>query len=780
MRTMKKTLSKALELFFILIFIISLIAISYLAKLYFKEDKIEVKLLSNNQVSKILDQDGNVVLEIELTKNNPVKYEELPDVFINALISGEDARFYSHSGIDLQRIISSIVSNLTKGTTQGASTLTQQLIKNTLLDSSKTLDRKINEIILALKLEKKITKEEILEAYCNNIMFDGVTLGVNNASLKFFNKSVSYINLPQAALLAGIVNAPSYYNPIRNPQNAKKRMDTILNLMYRHGYITENELEAAKKVQIEDILVSPTQDTTTYRYQAYLDIVYQELKELTGLSPYTTPLIIQTNLDQNIQKEIDAIQRGEIIKFNDEDQQFGLALIDNSTGALVASMGGRNYDGQLLFNRASDMLNQPASTIKPLLSYALAIENLGYNSKQVLKDEPYTYKNGTIVHNVDMNYMGEILIEDAIGYSRNTTALKTLDDVIEKTGLNYVTSYLSKINLLDVEPSQFTSAYALGAFYNGVSPYNLASAYSMIANKGIYQKGYTINKVLNSNNELLYSHKSEKTKVLSSSSTDILTAILENVVEKNYYGLGSLKIKNTPLYLKSGTSSFDSSLANQLNYPSNASKDLWIAGFSKQYSFAIWTGFDYPQEGKENYFKAGSDSRKSLHKQILSIVLNKAIDIEGGISVTNSVQLVDIVKGTNLLPDQYTPEHMIVKAYYKKEEIPTQTISPLPLSLIHDIDIFIYDTITDITFNDYAILDITKENTIYSNEKIYGAIEYVLETDNYIYTFDDYNFQIDIYELSSPKFYCYTRYKNATDITSNKYEIDLSGFINLY
>lgn len=774
---MKKVINKTLELFFLFVFIVSLIVISYLSNIYFKDEKVEVNALASNKVSKILDSDGNIVREIELTKNNPITYKELPDVFVNALISAEDARFYSHSGIDLQRIISSIITNVSKGKIQGASTLTQQLIKNTLLDSSKTLDRKLNEIILALKLENKVTKEEIIEAYCNNIMFDGVTLGVNNASLRFFNKSISHVNLAQAALLAGIVNAPSYYNPIRNPKNAKKRMDTVLNLMHRHGYISESELNTAKNVQIADILSSPFQDETTYPYQAYLDIVYQEVKSLTGLNPYSSPLIIETYLDRNIQSTIDKIQRGELINFYDDQQQFALALIDNSNGALIASLGGRNYNGQLLFNRASDMKNQPASTIKPLLSYALAIEYLNYNSKEVLKDEPYSYSNGSNVNNVDMSYMGEILIEDAIGYSRNTTALITLDKIINQEGIATVTNYLESINLLDIEPSDFNLAYALGAYKNGVSPYNLASAYSMIANKGIYQKGYTIKRIINSSTgNILYSHQDEKTRVLSTSSADILTNILENVVENNYYGLGSLKIKNTPLYLKSGTSSFDSKLALDLGYPTNASKDLWIAGFSKQYSFAIWTGFDYPTKDKPNYFKVGSDPRKTLHKQILSLVLNKAITQTGGITPSNEVIAIDIVKGTKLLPDIYTPSNMIVRAYFKKEDIPTQTISPLPLTHINSMDIFLYNTIVDITFSDYSLLDITKkEKTIYSNEKIYGDIEYVIEIDNEIYTFDDYNFQISLSDLPSFSFTAYTRYKKATDITSNRYFVNLIG-----
>ena len=775
---MKKILKRILELFFIFIFIITSFTTTYLIKQYNKSNKLEVTTLVKNKTSNILDKDGNIILKMEITKENNVKFNELPDVFINALISAEDARFFIHQGIDLQRIISSLITNVSKGKLQGASTLTQQLIKNTLLDSSKTLERKLNEIILALKLEGKLTKEEILEAYCNNIMFDGVTLGVNNASLKFFNKSISHVNLAEAALLAGIVNAPSYFNPIRNPKNAKSRMDTVLNLMFRHGYIDENELNVSKKVQISDLLKNTFNDETNYPYQAYFDIVYQEVKELTGLSPYTTPLNIETYLDVNIQKEIDKIQKGELIQFNDDNQQFAMALIDNKTGALIASMGGRNYNGQLLFNRASDMKNQPASTIKPLLSYALGIEYLGYNSKQVLIDKEYYYPNGSSVNNVDHKYMGELLIEDAIGYSRNTTALMVLDEIINKVGVNTVTNYLKAINLLDTDAKNFNSSYALGAFYNGVSPLELASAYSMIANKGYYQKGYTIKQITNSlTNEVIYTRQDKKSKVLQTSTTDILTSILENVVENNYYGLGSLKIRDTSLYLKSGTSSFDSTLAKELNYPSNASKDLWIAGFSSQYSFAIWTGFDYPKKGEENYFKGGSDSRKTLHKQILSHVLTKAINKTGSVEISESVTPVYIVKGTNLLPDMYTPNNMIVKAYYKKGDEPDEFITPLPLKEITNLDLFFYNNILYITFTDYDILDIVKkENSIYSNEKVYGDIEYIIEINGNKYISNDYNFTIDLIPSFVYDVKAYTRYSKAIDITSNIYTYEFSNF----
>lgn len=726
--------------------------------------------LKEDKVSKILDAQGNVVYEINLTKDNNISYNDLPDVFINALISSEDARFYSHTGIDLQRIVSSLVTNITNNKSQGASTLTQQLIKNTLLDTSKTLDRKLNEIIISLKLEKELSKEDILEAYCNNILFDGVSIGVNNASLKLFNKSINNVTLSEAALLAGIVNAPSLYNPFKNPDKAKERMDVVLSLMFRHGYISENELNKAKMVQIKDILNPPEPYNETYKYQAFLDIVYKQTTEILNDSYLTKPLIIETTLNKDVQNLIDDIQKGKIIKFSDDNQQFALALIDNETGALVASMGGRNYNGKLLFNRSYDMKNQPASTIKPLLSYALGIENLHYNSKQVLNDIPTTYSNGNPVNNVDLNYSGEILIEDAIGYSKNTIALSTLQKVISLKGASYVSNYLSKINLLDSKENEFNEAYALGAFKYGVSPYNLAAAYSLIPNKGYYKEPYTIKKIIDSTtNKVLYQHTDKKNKVLETSTTDILTSILKNVVDKNYYGLGSLKFNDSSLYVKTGTSSFDSTTLKKYNYPNNSSKDIWLAGFNKQYSFAIWSGFDLPKKGEENYFKVGSDIRKNYHKQILKLVLQKATITNEDVTISDAVSKVNIVKGTNLLPNALTPSYLITEAYFKKGYEPSEIIKEEPLTPVNDISFLIYEDFINVVFNDYSLLNLEKENTIYSNDKIYGDIEFVVEINGITHVSDYFDFNIDNINSFVYNIKAYTRYKNAKEITSNIY-----------
>ena len=717
---------------------------------------------------------------MHLVNNNSVTYNDLPDVFINALISAEDARFFQHPGVDFQRILSALINNVANNSTQGASTLTQQLIKNIYLDSSKTLDRKINEIILALKLENKMSKEDILLAYANNIMFDGVTLGVNSASLKLFSKPINQVNLAEAALLAGLVNAPTYYNPIKNPLRAKERMDTVLDLMFRHNYITDNQLNDAKKFQISDLINISKNQSSSFTYQSYLDIVYNEVLTLTGYNPLTTPLIIETYLDTDLQALIDTIQNNQdsSIKFSDENQQIAISVIDNSSGALIAAGGGRNYSGQFLFNRAVDMKNQPASTIKPILSYALAVEHLGWHNKQLLLDEPYIYPGtSTSVNNVDHTYMGDLLIEEAIGYSRNTTALSTLEEVIQKIGVTSVTDYLQSINLLDTERQNFNLSYGLGAMYHGVSPTQLASAYSMLARKGKYSNAYTVKRItLQKTNEVIYSHNQEEKQVLSEETAFIMSDILKTVVEKNYYNLGLVKVPNVEIHAKTGTSSFDPNLLKKLNYPSNASKDIWLAGYSPDYTTVVWSGFDYPEKGKDNYFKSGNDDRKYIPRKIFSKIMNYQAKKGEKIAMPKSLIGVDVVKGTNLLPDEYTPSYLTNKIYCKKEDIPTETITPPKLEDITTLDILQIGEKLEISFNSNLInISNSSQNNKLDYSNIYGDIEYIIEIEDENGFKSTYSTTSSSMSIDNPsdgvlKIKAYSRYSKIKNITSNTYE----------
>lgn len=677
-----------------------------------------------NNITTIYDKNEEMILLLGEDKNNEVSFDDLPDVFVDALISAEDSKFILHNGIDPTRLVSAALSNIkNKSFSQGGSTLTQQLAKNLFLTNEKTLERKLKEAYISIELEKSMSKEEIFTTYVNRIYFDGSTIGVNNASLKFFSKNIKDVTLPEAATLAGMVNAPTLYNPIKNPDNANIRKNKILDLMVRHGYITAKEAKIAKSIHVESLIKQEKMPLPTYNYQAYLDVVYAEVIELTGLDPFLTPMKIYTNIDISTQNIIDNIQNGEdkAIVFEDDNQQFATAVVENNTGKIIAIGGGRNYIGQRLYNRAYNMKQQPASTIKPLI-YALAIEELGWNNNQLLLDQPFVYP-GTDkeVKNADKTHMGELLLKEALGYSRNTTALYTMEELIDTVGLNRIYTYLQSLNMMDTTRNNFNLSYGIGGYLYGVSPIDLAGAYSMIASNGIYKKPTTINKIILYDGTIIKPSYEEK-EIIDESSAFLISKTLEDVVTDNYWGIGTLSIKNTSIAAKTGTSSYDSSIHQKYNYPTNASKDIWVAGYSPSYTISVWTGFDEPTLGEKNYFDASGDTRVKISKKIFSRLMNYLSSIPSKFETPESVEKVNVVKGTNLLPDEYTPSSMIIESYYKKENIPTEHIYPIELEQPDELN-YIID-------NQYLILEAPKKERvtgriIFSYEKVYGSIKTV-------------------------------------------------------
>ena len=566
---------------------------------------LDIELISKKKASKIYDNNDNFIKQLTMEDYENVKYEDLPDVFINALISCEDVRFFMHEGIDLPRILTALKNDiLSFSLKEGASTITQQLIKNMLLSNSKTIERKIQEVYLACEIEKLYSKKDILEFYCNFVSFDGYSHGVLTASYKFFDKHVSELTLPEAALLAGVINAPTAYSPIYNPKNAKKRMNTVLHLMQKHGYINEFEKQEAMKVSIESMIKKATsnKDETIYPYQSYIDIVYKQIYNKTGLDPYTTPMEIYTYMDSALQSKIDKMQNEGKLVFNNDFQQFASTIINNSNGSIAAIFGGRNYKGQKILNRAYDILIQPASTIKVLLEYALAYEYLNWSNKETLLDVETTYPNTSqVIKNVDNTYMGEISIADAIGYSRNTCAITTLKSIIDKIGVEGITNYLTSINLMD--KGDFSYSYGLGGYTYGVSVTNLAAAYSMIARNGVYIEPLAVKsiKLLDGSERVITFTPSQK-QVLSETTCYLLTDVLKQVMDKNIWSIKDCKPDNVNVYAKSGTTSFDKKMLENLNYPSNASKDKWLASYTSDYTIAAWTGFDQYLKDEKTYF----------------------------------------------------------------------------------------------------------------------------------------------------------------------------------
>ena len=761
--------------FSLLIIIFSLLVYNKLNDL----SPIKLPELKNIPTTSYIYNDKDILVkEINDNFNYYVTYEDLSDDFINALISIEDNNFFNHEGYDIKRIFSSLINNIkSQKIVQGASTLTQQLVKNITLDNSKNINRKIKEIYLANKLEQDYSKEEIITYYSNIISFEGTKYGVNYAAYRFFNKEIKDVNLAEAALLAGLVKSPTIYNPYTHEDNAFNRKNLVLKTMLNNNYISNEEYEAASKLKISDMLKQKEKKDTNYPYQAYIDVVYKDINKYYKIDPYTTPIKVHTYLNTELQLVIDNIQKNndKTIIFNDELLNIGGAVIDNKNGSIIGIIGGRNYNGEKLYNHALDLFAQPASTIKPLLSYALAYEYLDYGSAHPLIDEPSFYPNTNIqINNVDNKYLGEILIEDALGYSRNTTAVNTLKEVINKVGRDKVTNYLSKINLLDCKPDEFVYSYALGGFKHGVNPINLASAYSMLANYGLYQEPTTIKyiELLNSN-EKLYPN-TRKEQILSKESSFLINYNLRNIVNKNYWNIALCKPRNIEIGAKTGTSNFDKSFKEQMGYPTNASKDIWISGFSKDYSITIWTGFDKYLKNEKTYFLNGNNNK--LAKLIFKRLMEEIADPSITFHVPSSITERTIVKG--LYPYKLATNEInskgTIKSYFKKSATPTSFYEVAPLPILDNLEYIYYNDSLHVYFPNYTY---EETKNLYKRENVEGRITYNIELNfnDEIKTFSSLEpiVEVPYYPFLKYKISGYLSYEYATNYKSNYFTFEV-------
>ena len=677
----------------------------------------EVDNIIYPKYSIITDENSRVIEDFKENSVSYISYEDIPKILVDALISIEDRDFYKHNGINEKRILSSLFSNLNKNNgIQGGSTLTQQLVKNILLSNEKTYKRKVQEAYLSLLLEKELSKEEILELYFNRIYFDQSIPGIQYASNKFFNKDVRYITLPEAALLVGLVKSPSIYYPITNQDKADKRKNEVLNAMLSNNKITLNQYNIASSYKVQDLL-KLEQSTQNYDYQAYLDVVYKEVKNLTGYDVFSYPLKVETYIDTYLQGYIDDIQEGKILSFSNDEQQIGGVVLDKNSH-IIGIVGGRNYQGKKLYNHAFDMKTNPASTIKPVFSYALAVEHLHYNTLTTIEDKEYFYPNSsTSVHNADKRYLGNLTLLEAIGYSRNTCAVATLEKVAKKIGLDEVKSYLTSINLMDQGP--FSYSYALGGMSYGVSPTNIAGAYSMLLNNGQYKTPTTIKRITDlETNEVIYQNSSEPIQVISEESSDIITNTLQRVVDSNFLSMNIAKPNNITIAGKTGTGAYSKQIINKYNLPSNADKDIWFSGYSPNYTCTIWSGFDEVKENKKTYF-SGKEG-KNIPKQLFNLLISKMENKSSSFEISKNLTKVYVVTHLDkeYIPNDLVPSKYINYAYYKKEDIPKE-VSPYPtLSSIDSINTILCENTAC-----FSILNHNIVNDLYST--FYGDKGYL-------------------------------------------------------
>lgn len=588
----------------------------------------------SQESTKIYDRDGNQIADLGLESRENITYNDLPQSIIDAFVAVEDSRFFQHNGFDLPRFIKSAIENLkTLSFEQGGSTFTMQLVKNTYFTNSgqsnaiKSVDRKLQEIFLAMELENKVNKKVILEHYLNMINFGaGNTRGVQNAARYFFNKDVSELTLSESALLAGVINAPGAYNPYRYLDRATERRNTVLDLMVRHGYITQAEADLAKSIKVEDLLVQPGSgmvSTSNTKYLGYINTVVEEVMDATGQDPYTTSMRIYTYMDPTVQDQIEAIQNGEEAKvqFPDDLMQVSMVVLDNQTGELLGIGGGRNDIVAKGFNRATQMYKQPGSTVKPFLSYALAFEVLGWASSHVVEDRPTYYRGtNTALTNFSNTYAGQVTLKDAVGNSLNTPAYRTLEEIIDTWGRENVVKYLQDLGFSKVTNDNFDAQYSIGGGKFEVTPVELAAAHATMINAGQYIEPHTVNYIEFNNGDSPYYSNKSAVQVLSAESAYLVALLEENAVSGPYSNFMQLLKRNYPIYAKTGTTDYGSS-GLEYNIPKGAAKEKWMVASSSQYTTLVWVGYDKAVKDEGTYFSSAK-SRLNLPGNIIKLLLD--------------------------------------------------------------------------------------------------------------------------------------------------------------
>lgn len=505
-----------------------------------------------------------------------VSISELQPSTVYAFISAEDVRFFEHEGVDVIRIAGAIVADIKAGSyVQGASTISQQLIKLSHLTSEKTISRKAEEAALAYEMERQYSKEDILEMYLNYVYFGGGYYGIEAAAEGYFGVHASDLTLDQSAMLAGILKSPSGYAPHINYAASINRRNNILRLMRDYGYITDDEKKQAS-ARRPTILHDKREEYSGY----YTDAVTKSAAALMGIT--VDELIrggysIYSAMDSDIQHYCEEMfKNGEL--FPAEDSEAAIVVLEPSTGMVVAMVGGRSYTGGISFNRATDIRRQPGSVIKPVIAYAPAFEYLNYTAADMILDEETTFADYT-PSNYGNKYYGWVTVREAVTKSLNVPAVKTLSEV----GVEKAKDFAKRCGI-EFDDKDDSLALALGGFTYGVSPLQIAGAYSCFASGGIYNTPTLIKKITDRNGLTVYEYRQDNRRVMSEANAYILTSMLKSVVtEGTGHRLNTLDI---PIAGKTGTVGL-----------ANGNRDAWMAGYTPEYTAVVWHGYDSDRLG---------------------------------------------------------------------------------------------------------------------------------------------------------------------------------------
>ena len=615
------------------------------------------------QTGRMYDNAGELITKIQGAENRVViPLERIPVLTRQVFLAAEDLRFYSHHGIDFVRLFGALAANLREGGyAQGASTITMQLVRQSHLSTQKTIARKLEEMWLAVNLERQMSKDEILAMYLNYIYFGNGAYGIQAAAQTYFGVDAEDLSLAQAASLAASIKAPSYYAPHISEENNRSRRLYILDTMLQEGMIDQamHDEAAAEAIAVVE------RPAETLQYGWFVDAVLDEAETLLGMSSdqvLTGGLVIETTMSRAHQDQLDKEFVKNVFPADASDGtpvQGAAACVNTQTGEVLAIVGGRSYDVRRGFNRATNLRRQPGSALKPLVAYAPAIDQYGYMTASVLKDEPTNF-GGYKPRNASYTYYGNVSIRSALQSSLNVATVALLDEI----GVEAGRAYLEKVGIpLDDRDSNL--ALALGAMTYGVSPVQLAAAYAPFGNGGVFNSPHFITKVTDASGRVLYQHRSEGERVLSEQSAFLMTSLLQSVTSS---GTGAkLSAAGTPVAGKTGT----------VNMTGGGNRDIWMAAYNTEITCAFCLGLhapDRPQpvqgwiSGGDNTAAMARDYFKALYQNRDKPQFTRP---EGIIALEIDKQAIKW-RGEPMLAVDLTPKAYRYTEYFSASNYPTK------------------------------------------------------------------------------------------------------------
>lgn len=576
--------------------------------------KISRSDLTSQSITTIYDDQNRVISRLGAQKREYAKDNQIPKQLKNAVVSIEDRHFYKHHGVDTIRILGAATSNVfgRSAGMQGGSTLTQQLVKLSVFStaaSDRTLKRKAQEAWLAINVEQHFSKSQILDFYINKVCMGNGIYGMQTAAQYYYGKDLNDLDLSQLALLAGMPQSPTYYNPlVSNTKYATQRRNEVLNAMVRSNYITQSQANQAASESVTAGL-DPDHGNisgsgTAVDSKVVDPYVKQVLADLQaqGYDPYSDGLKVHTNLDLDAQQHLyDAANKN--VQFQNDKMQAGVAVTDPHNGQIIAMLGGR-HTGNVVYglNRAVQSNRSSGSTAKPLMDYGPAIEYLQWPTFKSIADTRFVFPGtNTVLHDIDKKYKGNMTMREALVQSRNVPAIRALQAV----GIKRATSFLDGLGISQKQPYTLQNGIALY-----ISPLQVSAAYAAFANGGTYYKPYYISSITTQDGSVKQFNPKGK-RAMNKATAYMITDMLKGVFTDSQGSATDARLDGVNQAGKTGTT----------NYPGNSSQsgvmDSWMAGYTKNYSIAVWTGYDHPLEPGGSISEQYVKSAQLLYKDLM-------------------------------------------------------------------------------------------------------------------------------------------------------------------